>query len=86
VEAFMTTEVRRMRALPAFWIKREWLWYQVNWVDGRRDHPNEDYGPGWYLVAELEEGRFEYDDGMVFDAKPVEGPQRIELWERYGPP
>jgi hypothetical protein len=27
VEAFMTTEVSRMRGLPFFWVKHEWLWY-----------------------------------------------------------
>lgn len=62
VEAFLTTEVTRMRSLPFFWVKQEWLWYQVNWLDGRRDHPREDYGPGWYAVAELEQGRFEHDE------------------------
>jgi hypothetical protein len=82
----MTTEVSRMRGLPFFWGKREWLWYQVNWLDGRRDHSNEDYGPQWCLVTELEQGRFEYDDGLVFDAKPIEGAHRIELWTRYGHP
>lgn len=82
----MTTDVIRMRGFPFFWVKQEWLWYQVNWLDGRRDAPNEDYGPGWFLVEELEQGRFEHDDGRVFDAKPVKGADRIELWERYGPP
>lgn len=88
VEAFLTTAVSRMRSLPVFWVKREWLWYQVNWLDDRRDDPKEDYGPGWYVVAELEQGKFEHDDidGLVFDAKPVEEPKRLELWQRYGPP
>ena len=86
VQAYMTMEVSRMRSLPCFWVKQEWLWYQSNWVDGRRDHSGEDYGPGWYVVAELEDGRFEYDDGRVFDARPVEEPARTELWDRYGPP
>jgi hypothetical protein len=34
--AYLTTEVTRMRSL-AFWVKQEWLWYQVNWLDGGRD-------------------------------------------------
>ena len=69
-------------------LKREWLWYQVNWSDGRQDRPQEDYGPGWFSVAELEQGRFDYDDvnGLEFDAKPVKGPQPDTLWERLGPP
>ena len=88
VEAFLTTTVIRMRGLPFFWVKREWLWYQVNWLDDRRDDPNEDYSPGWYVVAELEQGRFEHDDvdGLVFDVRPVGSPERDELWQRYGPP
>ncbi|XAS75075.1 hypothetical protein V3G39_10385 [Dermatophilaceae bacterium Sec6.4] len=53
-----------------------------------RDEPNEDYGPRWCVVAELEQGRFEHDNvnGLVFDAKPVGRPERDELWQRYGPP
>lgn len=88
VEAFLTTTVSRMRSFPFFWVKRERLWYQVNWLDGRRDEPREDYGPGWYAVAEFEQGRFEHDeiDRLVFDVKPVEEPERAELWQRYGPP
>jgi len=87
VEAYLTCQVIRMRSLPFLWVKREWLWYQVNWLDGRRDEPQEDYGPGWYTVAELEQGKFEYDgvDGE-FDAEPVEGPDRDRLWGQFGPP
>ena len=87
VVAYLTTEVVGMRSLPLPWVKREWLWYQVNWLDGRRDRPEEDYGPNWYTVAELEDGRFE--DGWTrtsFDAKPVEGPDRQKYRELYGPP
>ena len=87
VEAYLTCQVIRMRSFPLFWIRREWLWYQVNWqVDGRRDEPQEDYGPDWLAVAELEEGRFDYDDGPAFDARPVEESQREMLWDRFGPP
>lgn len=77
-----------MRSFPLFWIRREWLWYRHNWLDGRQDQPREDYGPGWFSVAELELGRFGYDDvdGPEFDAKPVEGPHRDMPWERFGPP
>lgn len=75
-----------MRSFPFFWVKREWLWYQVNWLDGRRDRPQEDYGPDWYTVAELEQGRLECDgvDGE-FDAEPVEGTDRDRLWGQFGP-
>ena len=88
VEAYLTTAVIRMRSFPFFWVKHEWLWYQVNWRDGQRDHPQEDYGPGWYTVAELEAGKFQNDfvAGLVFDARPVDAADRGTLWERYGPP
>jgi hypothetical protein len=88
VEAYLTCQVIRMCSFPLFWTKREWLWYQVSRLDGRQDRPQEDYGPGWLSVAELEQGRFDYDDvdGLEFDAKPVEGPHRDMLWERFGPP
>lgn len=88
VEAYLTCQVIRMRSFPLFWIKREWLWYQVNWLDGRQDQPEEDYGPGWLAAAELEQGRFDYDggNGLEFDAEPVAGPHRDMLWERFGPP
>ena len=83
--AYLTTEVTRMRSL-AFWIKQEWLWYQVNWLDGRRERPDEDYGPKWYPVSDLEQGKFEVDEGLVLDARPVIGPDRDRLWSEYGPP
>lgn len=87
VEAYLTCQVIRMRSFPFIWVKREWLWYQVNWLDGRRDRPQEDYGPGWHTVAELEQGKFEYDDvDSEFDAQPVEGPDRDRLWRQFGPP
>lgn len=88
VEAYLTCQVLRMRSFPLFWIKREWLWYQVNWLDGRQDQSREDYGPAWLAVAELEQGRFDHDDGdgREFEAKPVEGPRRDILWRTFGPP
>ncbi len=88
VVAYLTTQVARMRSFPFFWVKREWLWYQVNWLDGRRDQAQEDYEPDWYTVAELEQGKFEPDwsDDLVLDARRVQEPERQKLWTRYGPP
>ena len=86
--AYLTCSVGPMRSFPLFWVRQEWLWCQVNWLDGRRDPPMEDYGLGWYVVAELERGRLEYDGAtpVVFDARRVEEPLRYLLWEQYGPP
>lgn len=87
VAAYVTTAVGRMRSLPAFWVKQEQLWYQVHWIDGRRDLLQEDYGPGWYAVEELEQGHFEpASDGQVFEARLVEEPDRSRLWAQYGTP
>ena len=61
------------------------MWFRVCWPDGRYEVPEDDYGPEWYVVADVEQGTFKGCDG-VFDAKPVEGPLRDQLWERYGPP
>ena len=51
VDAYLTMSVIPMRSFPFFWVKREWLWFQVNWRDGRRDPPGEDYGPGWFSAS-----------------------------------
>ncbi len=78
-----------MRSLPTFRRKQEWLWFQVNWLDGQRDRADEDYGPEWYTVVELEGGAFEHDvvgRTFRFEAKPVAGADRQALWDRYGPP
>ncbi|WP_353508780.1 hypothetical protein [Intrasporangium sp.] len=45
----------------------------------------DDYGPEWFIISDLEQGKFEGSKG-VFDAKRVQGALRDELWERYGPP
>jgi hypothetical protein len=57
------------------------LWCQIDWLDGRRDRPQEDYGPGWYTVSELEARRFQNDfgTGLVFDARPVDAAERATL-------
>jgi hypothetical protein len=88
--AYLTTQVVKMRTYPVPWgRKEEQLWFQVNWLDGRRDVSDEDYGPGWVVVADLEAGTFEYPDrgeSINFDARPVLGEERGTLWDRYGPP
>lgn len=87
--AHLTTQVIPMRSLPGFGRKQEWLWFQVTWLDGRRDPAEEDYGPGWYTVADLEAGNFEHaivGATLHFQAQPVSGAERTVLWDRYGPP
>lgn len=88
--AYLTTRVIPMRTLPLLWQRHEWLWYQVNWLDGRRDRPDEDYGPEWYNVQELKRGHFEYprdrQSTVVLDARPLSGADRDTQWTRLGPP
>ena len=84
VEAYLTCQVIRMRSFPLLWIKREWLWYQINWLDGRQDQPQEDYGPGWLAVAELEQGRFDDDGGMTVSSTQSLLRDRIETCSGRG--
>nr|WP_300141480.1 hypothetical protein [Propionicimonas sp.] len=85
VEAYLTCRVVPVRQL---WAKRESVWYQLHWLDGRRERPQADSGPVWSVVADLEHGRFEVLDvgDRVLDARPLTGPERDALWQRYGPP
>jgi hypothetical protein len=70
------------------WAKREVVWYQVIWLDGRRERLQADSGPVWSVVADLERGRFEVLDigDQVLDARPLASAERDALWQRYGPP
>ncbi|MEZ0580602.1 hypothetical protein [Nocardioides sp. MH1] len=87
VVGHVLTAVGRMRSLPWFWVKQEWVWWQVHWLDGRPTNPQEDHGPGWLAVGELEQGCLVPDlDGVRYDARPVGEPERTRLWERYGAP
>lgn len=88
VEAHLVTSVEHFRYWPFGRERRERLFCRVCWPDGRSSPPEEDLGPEWYTVQELEQGTFEsgYDTGGTFDAKPLHGSARDELWERYGPP
>jgi hypothetical protein len=87
VQGYLTCRVIPTRSFPGLWAKSELLWYQVCWLDGRRERPGEDHGPGWPVVTDLEEGRFVADDlrGFTYAARPVEGQARQRLWARYGP-
>lgn len=35
-----------------------WPWFVVVWPDGQKDPAQEDYGPGWLTVRELDGGTF----------------------------
>lgn len=37
-----------------------WPWFVVVWPDGSKEHSEEDYGPDWPAVRELDEGHFTY--------------------------
>jgi hypothetical protein len=85
LQAHLITQVSYFRYWPFGQQRRECMWSKVCWLDGSEDVPEDDYGPEWYTVADLERGKYETTTG-VFDASRVEGPLRNELWERYGPP
>lgn len=87
VQAYLVTQVVPMRSMPVFWEQQEWLWFRICWLDGRREPPRHDQGPGWSVVSALEQSRFELDDiaSTVLDATPVPAAQRATLWQRYRP-
>lgn len=85
VEAHLVTNVTHFQFWPFGRTHQEGMWFKVCWLDGRQEVPEDDYGPEWYIVADLEQGKFEGSQG-AFDAKPMEGSRRDRLWERYGPP
>ena len=82
VVGHIASEISRMRTLPALWVKREFMVFDVIWADGTRECQMEDYGPDWLTVAELERGVVEVDDG-VLDARPLTGPERDRIWAEY---
>lgn len=57
-----------VRAHLAYVVKRlglrgasgPWPWFVVVWPDGHKEHADEDYGPGWETVRQLDAGSFTY--------------------------
>lgn len=45
--------------------RQPWVWFVVVWLDGTKEFKFEDYGPGWFTIRELAEGRFEYHGPSV---------------------
>jgi len=78
----------RVVPVSRLWARREQLWYQVLWPDGRRERAQLDSGPVWSIVADLEKGRFELLDvgQRVFDAAPVPPEERDALCAQLGGP
>lgn len=40
--------------------RQPWPWFVIVWADGTKEHPFEDYGPGWHTVRELDAGHLDY--------------------------
>ena len=54
-----------VREMGLFKPREPWPWFVVVWSDGTREMEFEDYGPGWWTVRELDDGRFEhYEQGV----------------------
>lgn len=60
------------------WNGRPWPFFLMAWPDGSTEPPEEDYGPDWPLLRELESGIF------VAVAHPSERRQRSFLGLRLG--
>ncbi|GAA0619880.1 hypothetical protein HPO96_25350 [Kribbella sandramycini] len=84
----LTTQIWSMRSLPALHLKRDQLWSQITWLDGTKERPEEDYGPDWPTLTELESGTYDptYGDYSDLQATPLTGPARDTLWKTLGPP
>ncbi|WP_269306447.1 hypothetical protein [Aeromicrobium sp. HA] len=78
----LISDIWPMRSLPLFWKRQEHMWFALVWADGKVDRPNEDYGPDWCTVSELEQG-FLDEGGDRFEARPLEGQDRDALWDRH---
>lgn len=56
LHGYLASVVMRM----TFPSKQPWLWFLIIWLDGRREIPFEDYGPGWWTVRELDSGKLDH--------------------------
>ncbi len=50
-----------------------WPWFVVVWLDGTKENPFEDYGPGWYTVRELDAGFFDHHGPSTSHEKRILG-------------
>lgn len=85
MEAHLVTNVSHFRYWPVGRRRHDSVWFKVCWLDGRQEMAEDDYGPEWCFVSDLEQGKFDVS-GRRFEARPVEGSRRDELWEQLGPP
>lgn len=73
------------RGIPqrTLWAKREVLWYQITWLDRRRERHRPTPDPPGASLDDLEHGRYELLDigNRVLDARPVERPEHDRLWQ-----
>lgn len=81
VAGHLVSSIGPMRSFPGWRERQEWMLYAVVWSDGTVERPNEDYGPQWLTVAELEQGY--YDDGDRYAARRLEGEARDRIWWRW---
>lgn len=56
LEGYLASIVGKM----SFPSARVWPWFVVVWIDGTKELPFEDYGPGWWTVRELDAGYLQH--------------------------
>lgn len=61
-----------------------WPWFVVVWLDGRKEFPFEDYGPGWHTVRELDAGYLEHHGPSAVKQRMILGRRLVS--SRPGPP
>ena len=88
VAGYLATKVGKFWSpgRPLTW--QECVWCLVTWVDGRREHIEED-NPPWTLVDEVRRGRVELETtpggrASTFVPEWLEGSARADAWQRYG--
>jgi hypothetical protein len=55
----------------AFPSRQPWVWFVLVWLDGTRELKFEDFGPGWFTIRELEDGRFDHHGPTIVSAKRI---------------
>lgn len=65
-----------------------WPWFVVVWLDGTKERSEEDYGPEWYTVRELDAGFYEChtQEGNLqrFEFARLPRDKAAVMWEQLG--
>jgi len=60
-----------------------WVWFVVVWSDGSRERSFEDYPP-WTTVREMQDGFFEWIDGVRYEIEWLPETERQRVRDELG--